>query len=441
MMRTQVVLDDAPTGTQTVHDVAVLARWSREHITALFAANEPLFYLSTNSRSMTAARSAAFHRGLIGTIIDAARKAGVDFDIISRGDSTLRGHYPLEPDTIREVMADRAGVTYDGELLIPFFEEGGRVTEGDTHYIVTPDGTVPVGESEFARDATFGYASSDLRGWIEEKTGGRVAAERVLSVSIDDIRQGGADRIAEVLLRAQENARIVVNATSYGDLEPFCRGLAAAEGRGKRFLFRTAASFVRARAGIQPRPLLRPEELAGAGGRGVLCVVGSHVAKTTRQLHSALEHPSRVGLELEVERVMGEERGAYLAGLRAKVDDQLSAAKTVIVYTSRRLRRESSSRSERNLDVSVRISRALAALVKSLTAAPRCIIAKGGITSSDIAVYGLGVSRAQVMGQVAPGVPVWRLGEGAKHPGMSYVIVPGNVGDDQALSSILRTVE
>lgn len=440
-MRTQVVLDDDPTGTQTVHDVPVLARWTEDHIAALFADKEPVFYLLTNSRSMSAAQSAAFHRVLVDTIVAAAKRSGADFDIISRGDSTLRGHYPLEPDTIHHAMAEKTGVVYDGELLIPFFDEGGRITEGDIHYIVTPDGRLPVGASEFARDATFGYASSNLREWIQEKTNGRVAAESVLSVSLDDIRRGGAARVAEVLLEAQHNVRIVVNAASYSDLEPFCRGLLEAEAHGKRFLFRTAASFVRARAGITPRPLLRREELAADSGTGVLCVVGSHVTKTTRQLHRALEDHARVALELDVEEAIGPECGSYLDRLRGGIDSRLAAGETVVVYTSRQLRRESPSRSERNLDISVRISHAQAALVNSLTVTPRCVIAKGGITSSDVAVHGLGVSRAQVIGQIAPGIPVWRLGDGAKHPGMSYVIVPGNVGDDDALSAILRTVE
>ncbi|MBD3243074.1 MAG: hydroxyacid dehydrogenase [Chitinivibrionales bacterium] len=440
-IRTQVVLDDDPTGTQTVHDVPVLARWSEDRIASLFAEKAPVFYLLTNSRSLSAADSAELHRELIGTIIRAAKRTGTDFDVISRGDSTLRGHYPLEPDTIRQVMQDEAGVTYDGELLIPFFEEGGRITEGDVHYIAGPDGRIPVGQSEFAHDATFGYASSNLREWIQEKTNGRVAADGVLSVSLDDIRAGGPPRVAEILSDATANARVVVNAVTYADLEPFCRGLADAESRGKRFLFRTAASFVRARAGIVPRPLLEREELVSGNGSGVLCIVGSHVKKTTRQLHHALQHPSRIGLELDVARVIGEQCERYLDGLRAEIDGRLSAGETVVVYTSRQLRRESSSRSERNLDVSVRISRALAALVKSVSAAPRCIIAKGGITSSDIAVHALGVSRARVMGQVLPGIPVWRLGEGSKHPGLAYVIMPGNVGDDNALSAILATVE
>ena len=38
-------------------------------------------------------------------------------------------------------------------------------------------------------------------------------------------------------------------------MEVFVRGLLAAEAAGKRFLYRTAASFVQVRAGIEPRSL------------------------------------------------------------------------------------------------------------------------------------------------------------------------------------------
>lgn len=440
-LRTQIVLDDDPTGTQSVHDVPVLARWSEDHIAALFAAKEPLFYLLTNSRSLSAAQSAELHKELIGTVIRAACRSSADFDVISRGDSTLRGHYPLEPATIRRTMQSEAGVTYDGELLIPFFHEGGRITEHDTHFIVTEGTRIPVGESDFARDATFGYTSSNLREWIEEKTGGEVPAGTVLSVSLDDIRSGGERRVAGILQRAVNNTRIVVNATSYDDLDTFCRGLGMAEAGGRRFLFRTAASFVRARAGRAPRPLLGRAELVGGEGSGVLCVVGSHVPKSTRQLEHALHDSSRCGLELDIERVLGEHADTYLQDLRNQVERLLAADRTVIVYTTRRLRRETLWRSEKNLDVSVRISHALATLVGSLSSRPRSIIAKGGITSSDIAVHGLGTTRARVLGQVAAGIPVWQLGDNAAFPGLSYVIVPGNVGSDDALSGILATVE
>ena len=66
------------------------------------------------------------------------------------------------------------------------------------------------------------------------------------------------------------------------------------------------------------------------------------------------------------------------------------------------------------------------------------MIAKGGITSSDVATRGLGVKRALVRGQLLPGVPVWRLGAEARFPGIDYVVFPGNVGSDTALADAVQ---
>jgi uncharacterized protein YgbK (DUF1537 family) len=86
------------------------------------------------------------------------------------------------------------------------------------------------------------------------------------------------------------------------------------------------------------------------------------------------------------------------------------------------------------------VSDALISLVQHLAVAPRYLIAKGGITSSDIATQGLGVRRALVLGQALPGVPVWQLGVEARFPGLGYVVFPGNVGADTALAELIAAL-
>jgi hypothetical protein len=51
-----------------------------------------------------------------------------------------------------------------------------------------------------------------------------------------------------------------------------------------------------------------------------------------------------------------------------------------------------------------------------------------------------GVRRAQVLGQIVPGVPVWRLGPESKYPGLPYVVFPGNAGGPDALASVIRVL-
>jgi uncharacterized protein YgbK (DUF1537 family) len=55
-----------------------------------------------------------------------------------------------------------------------------------------------------------------------------------------------------------------------------------------------------------------------------------------------------------------------------------------------------------------------------------------------VGVKALGVVRATVLGQAAPGVPVWRTGPESRFPGLSYVIFPGNVGDVDTLRVIVE---
>ena len=84
------------------------------------------------------------------------------------------------------------------------------------------------------------------------------------------------------------------------------------------------------------------------------------------------------------------------------------------------------------------VSDGLVTIVSKLQSQPSFIIAKGGITSSDVATKGLGIRRAMVLGQAAPGVPVWSIGEEGKFPGMSYVVFPGNVGGEDELAKLVR---
>ena len=163
-----IVLDDDPTGVQTVHDVSVYTDWSEESIRNGFLEKEKLFYILTNSRSFSAEKTEKVHREIAERTARVSKELGRDYLIISRGDSTLRGHYPLETETIRKVTEECLKVSFDGEIICPYFREGGRFTIGDVHYVKMGERLVPAGQTEFAKDRTFGYHSSNLKDYIEE---------------------------------------------------------------------------------------------------------------------------------------------------------------------------------------------------------------------------------------------------------------------------------
>ena len=215
-----IVLDDDPTGCQTVHGINVYTSWSVNSLNDAFLETNRVFYILTNSRSLAPPQTENLHREIIHNIIKVSKEHECDFDIISRSDSTLRGHYPLETDIIREELEEH-GKAFNGEFIIPFFKEGGRITEGDVHYIEQGESKLPAGESEYAKDATFGYKSSNLKEWIEEKTQGTYPAEKVKSITLEMLRSYKLDVIIDLILKSKNDQKYVVNATKYSDLELF----------------------------------------------------------------------------------------------------------------------------------------------------------------------------------------------------------------------------
>ena len=427
-----VVLDDDPTGTQTVHDVAVLTTWDVDAIVREFDAPENVFYILTNSRSLSTVNAEALNREIAKNLKTASSQTKQKYIVISRSDSTLRGHYPQEVTTLIEGL----GGGFDGTLLIPYFREGGRLTVNDIHYVLQDRKLIPAAQTEFAQDAVFGYSQSDMKQWVEEKTKGAVKAESVVTLSLELIRTGGPTAVATQLESLTNNCVCVVNAANQRDVEVVALGAMLAEKKGKRLFYRSSASFVQARAGITYRPLLTANDLQSNETSGTLVVVGSYVPKTTNQLKVLLDQCDIQPVELEVENLLDDKNATDVVTKAASlIDKQINQGKDAVLYTSRKLITGNSD--ERNLAIGQKISQSLIAIVHAMNSMPRYIIAKGGITSSDMATKGLNIRRALVKGQISPGVPVWQCGPESRFPGLNYIVFPGNVGQDETLAEVV----
>ena len=435
-----VVLDDDPTGTQTVNGMPVLTTWSVASLQAELEDTGPGFFILTNSRSLTAPAAQALSREIGLNLCQAIAATGVPVSVISRSDSTLRGHFPGEVDALLEAM----DTPHLPRIIVPCFFEGGRLTANDVHYVAEGDRLVPAAQTPYARDAAFGYRHSNLRDWVTEKTGGAVSGGQVASVTIDDIRRGGPDQVAERLMSLSSGSCCIVNALEYSDLAVFVSGLLAAEAQGRQFIFRSAASFVRVRAGIAAKDLLNGAELNVGNGNGGLFVVGSYVPKTSAQLATLLGQDKVVDIEVKVDDLLNDARQSVaITAAIAAATLALETGRDAVLSTSRNL--VAGNDAANSLEIGRRVSDSLVAVVRGIDCQPGYLVAKGGITSSDLATNGLGVRRAMIIGQVLPGVPVWRLGLESRWPGMAYIVFPGNVGDDDALADIrqrlsLRTV-
>ena len=426
-----IVLDDDPTGVQTVHDISVYTDWSEESIYSGFNEENRLFYILTNSRGFTVEQTTKCHTEIIERVNKISQETGKEYMIISRGDSTLRGHYPLETELLRKGFEADGKKHIDGEIICPFFKEGGRFTIDNVHYVKTGDELVPAGQTEFAKDKTFGYASSNLCEYIEEKTQGKYKAQDVTIISLDELRNVKIDEVTEKLLKGNNFRKIVVNAIDYCDLKVFAIALYKAMKQGKIYMFRVAAAIVKVVGGISDKPLLtRKDMVIKETSNGGIVVVGSHTQKTTSQVEELKKLKDLIFIEFNSDLVLDEKAfEKEITDTLAKEEKFIGEGKTVVVYTKRKLLVVENDTKEEALIRSVKISDAVQSLVGKLNIIPAFVIAKGGITSSDVGTKALHVKRANVLGQIRPGIPVWQTGEESRFPMTPYIIFPGNVGE------------
>lgn len=441
-----VVLDDDPTGTQSVAGLPVLTGWEEDDFRWAFSQKAPAVYVMTNSRSLTPEDTEKVTREVVknaGTVADEMRLNPV---YVSRSDSTLRGHFPLETDVITAAAKEHV----DGVILIPAFDEAGRITVGGVHYCRVGGSYKPVGETEFANDATFGYKSSVLAEWVEEKTAGAIPAADVVTISLDTLRMS-PDQVVKDVLGLKNGAVLTCDIVNEDDMRALSLALIAAEASGRHFVYRVGPPFVRARIGQEKHAPLTWDEIevaraeAGAPDRtplpGGLVVVGSHVGVTQRQLANLKEHVSATVLEIDVAKVIdGEERDSHLQGLIDRAVEILPEG-SVIVQTSRKLIKGADG--DASLDIARQVSAAVVAVVNGILAraTPTFVLAKGGITSSDVASKGLEIRHALAVGPMLPGiVSLWMAQDGPSR-GIPYIVFPGNVGGDESLTEVVQKLQ
>lgn len=433
-----IVLDDDPTGVQTVHGISVYTDWTAESIKAGFAEENSMFFILTNSRGFTTEETSRAHKEIAEIIRQTAEEQQKEFIIISRGDSTLRGHYPLETEVLKTTLEAQSSVSFDGEVIMPFFKEGGRFTIGNVHYVQDENNLIPAGETEFAKDRTFGYESSHLGEWAEEKTNGAFKATDAVYLSLEDIRSLNMEGLSNQLMAVKDFNKVIVNATEYLDAKVVVIALIQAMKAGKHFMFRSAAALTKIIGGISDKGLLSKEELMnGHSENGGLIMIGSHVKKTTEQFEVLQSCSFIEFIEFDVHLVLDPQKfEEEITRVIATSEQLIRQGQTVAVFTKRERLDLGENKKEEELKLSVQISDAVTSIVKKLEVRPSFIIAKGGITSSDIGTNGLGVKRATVAGQIKPGIPVWLTGSESKFPGMAYVIFPGNVGSKTTLKEV-----
>jgi uncharacterized protein YgbK (DUF1537 family) len=428
-----IVLDDDPTGSQTVHSCLLLMRWDVETLRLGLRDDAPIFFILTNTRSLTPEDAATVTREVCHNLKIALDAEQIqDFLVVSRSDSTLRGHYPIETDVIAAELGP-----FDAHFLVPAFFEGGRITRDSIHYLIIDGVPTPVHETEFARDSVFSYNYSYLPQYVEEKTKGRIKEDTVTRFLLNDLRAGSLER----LLQLHDNQCAVVDGENQADLNTFARDILTAASQGKRFLFRSAASILTALAALPPQPIAAENmaEYVREGKPGAV-IVGSHVKKTTQQLESLLSVTGTVGIEVNVGRLLDNgvnESAKLLTEILAQVREVHNAGKTPVVYTSRQELTFKDVKTR--LDFGATVSALLMDIVKGLPANIGFLISKGGITSNDVLSTGLALTSARLLGQILAGCSmVITPSDHPQFPNLPVVLFPGNVGNADALATIYQ---
>jgi len=427
-----IVLDDDPTGSQTVHSCLLLMQWDVETLRLGLQDEISIFFVLTNTRALSAEQATQRTREVCHNLKSALSAENItDFLVVSRSDSTLRGHYPIETDIIAEELGP-----FDAHFLTPAFFEGGRITRDSIHYIVSKQGEIPVHQTEFAQDSVFGYSHSYLPDYVEEKTQGSIKADAVERFRLNEIRQGTKNR----LLQLNNNQCVAVDGETQSDLDAFANDVLAATQQGKRFLFRSAASLLTslAQLGKQPIPAEEMGKYDATANPGVV-LVGSHVQKSTTQLYALLEEETITGIEVDVKalRDYPNQKDQQLTQILDQINTAYQQQQTPVIYTSREELQFRNT--QQRLNFGVQVSSFLMDIVQKLPNDISFLISKGGITSNDVLSVGLQLQSARLLGQILPGCSLVRTPEThLQFPSLPVVLFPGNVGDNQGLVTVYR---
>ncbi len=439
--RPLVVIDDHPSGSQSMADIPILTAWSEDQVEWALSQRAPATYIVTNTRALSPAAAEDRLLEVLSTVLEVSGRMNADVDLVLRSDSTLRGHYPLDVDILVNAIESATSAKVDGVLMVPAFPEAGRITVNSVHYVSEWPGTfTPVGETRFGREPRFPYTSSDLREWIAERTRGRFDAGTIRSIKLGTVRHSPAAVAAE-LMKARHGEPIVVDAVTEEDLRSIAIGLLMAEAAGKRFVQRVGPPFPRALIG-QPvhRPLTADDveairQSAGtAGARSGLILVGTPNQLTKRQVRVLEQrHPVRE-IPVSVPAVLDSRREGHIEEVVVRAIEGLDVGNVLVRLTEMHVDTEAKG----DFAIDPRVGRAVNEIAYRIAKARKLsfVVARGGSITS-YAAQGLGVRRAIVRGPMLDGVvSLWEPLAGAI-AGIPFVVYAGGVGDDDGLADVV----
>jgi len=441
-----VVIDDDPTGSQTVHDCLLLLKWDCSTLAKGFESKSNLFFILANTRSLSENDAKSTIEEICKNLKTVISSQDYEEEIIfiSRGDSTLRGHNFLEPNTLNNCLGP-----FDATFHIPAFIEGKRLTINGSHFVDKN----PINQTIFARDKIFGFETSNVKNLLFQKSKSQINIEDIQNLLLSDIKILNDEEnniVFKTLKNLKNNKHLIVDIENYSQLNKFALVIKKLT-KQKKFLFRTAASFISSISDKKSVPQvktffsnlrIRNEEKRFLPG---LIIVGSYVELSTLQLKNLLEISNCSPIELDVFEFFKinssennqELRNFFKNKFLKEIRISFEKGKTPVLFTSRKFM---------SLDYSKQFNfyNSLACFIAELVADLKYeigyLISKGGITTNVILSNGLNADYVYLEGQILTGISVvtYNLKNDEKLPIVTH---PGNIGTKDSLVNIWKVFE
>ncbi len=440
-----VVIDDDPTGSQTVHDCLLLLKWDCSTLVKGFESKSNLFFILANTRSLSENDAKLTIEEICKNLKTVITSQAYEEEIIfiSRGDSTLRGHNFLEP-----IALDSCLGPFDATFHIPAFIEGKRFTINGSHFV---DKT-PISQTIFAKDKIFGYETSNVKNLLFQQSKSQINFEDIQNLLLSDIEMLNDKEnniVFQTLKNLKNNKHVIVDVENYSQLKKFSLVIKKLI-KQKKFLFRTAASFI---SSISEKSFsqseiffsnlrIRNKEKSFLPG---LIIVGSYVELSTIQLNNLLDIGDCNPVELDVfeffkiissdnnQKRINLFKNKFLKEIRFSFEK----GKTPVLFTSRKFMSLDASELFNFYNL---LACFIAELVADLKYEIGYLISKGGITTNLILSKGLNADYVYLEGQILTGISVvtYNLKNGEKLPIVTH---PGNIGTKDSLVDIWKVFE
>ncbi len=442
-----IVIDDDPTGSQTVNNCLLLLKWDYSTLIKGFQSKSNLFFILANTRSLSEndakLRLLEICNALKKIISNESFKE--EFIFVSRGDSTLRGHNFLEPEIINDCLGP-----FDATFHIPAFIEGKRITIDGDHFV----DNVPVSQTIFAKDKIFGYKTSNIKKLLFQKSKSQIKLNDIQNLNLSELKvleSKEKNIVFNKIRNLKENAHVIVDVENYSQLKKFSLSIKKLSNQ-KKFLFRTAASFISSVSDVKDNPqepffysLLRRKNSEKKFLPGFL-VIGSYVELSTMQLKEFLEISDCSPIELNVfeflriSKLKNNQNQLVLFknNILMQIRSILKQENTPVLFTSRK--EVSLVNNDEQVNFYNSIAHFISEIVSDLKYEIGYLVSKGGITSNVILSNGFRADYVYLQGQIITGVSLVTL-KLKNDENLPIVTFPGNIGNQDSLVKVWTILE